>query len=165
MNEMRVCMESLFPIDDEIRSHWFTLPIDEEEFEQTLGVSTDSEDYRITEAELPFADEIKEDMMVGKLNDMYRTFESLPADLKEDYGELMCHFSSLDELHQHRYDIIHYAGCISMIDVAKFMLSENSAFQSLSEDCVRYFDFEAYGQFLEDNGNFLETDHGIYELP
>lgn len=36
---------------------------------------------------------------------------------------------------------------------------------SLSENVTRYFDFEAYGQYLDDNGRFVETDHGIYELP
>lgn len=30
---------------------------------------------------------------------------------------------------------------------------------------TRYFDYEAYGQYLDDNGRFVETDHGIYELP
>lgn len=28
-----------------------------------------------------------------------------------------------------------------------------------------YFNFEAYGEYLDDNGTFVETDHGIYELP
>ena len=30
---------------------------------------------------------------------------------------------------------------------------------------TRYFDYDAYGQYLDDNGKFIETDHGIYELP
>ena len=38
-------------------------------------------------------------------------------------------------------------------------------FTSLSESVTRYFDYEAYGQYLDDNGRFVETDHGIYELP
>ena len=38
-------------------------------------------------------------------------------------------------------------------------------FTSLSENVTRYFDYEAYGQYLDDNGRFVETDHGIYELP
>lgn len=35
---------------------WFELPINEYEFMGKLGVETDSDDYRITEKELPFAD-------------------------------------------------------------------------------------------------------------
>ena len=88
---------------------WFTFPIDEEEFEERIGVPIDSEDYRITEMELPFADEVGEDTTIEKLNDLYHTFESLPLDLQEDYGELTCYFTSLDELHQHRHDVIHYS--------------------------------------------------------
>jgi len=108
MQELRVLLETKQTINDEIRSAWFALPIDEEELRERLGVDAESEDYRILEKELPFADDVGEDTTIERLNDMYRTFESLPADLKEDYDELMCYFSSLDELHQHRNDIIHY---------------------------------------------------------
>ena len=61
MNEMRVCIESLPTVSEEIRSAWFTLPIDADVFEERLQVSMDSEDYRIIEKELPFANEVKED--------------------------------------------------------------------------------------------------------
>ncbi|HBG7073027.1 antirestriction protein [Clostridioides difficile] len=114
---------------------------------------------------MPFADDVGEDTAVERLNDLYSMYEDLPSELQDEYGELMCHFSSLDELHQQRYDITHYPDCISMTDIARRYLAENPAFNTLSEDCVRYFDFEAYGQYLDDNGTFVETDHGIYELP
>lgn len=111
MNEMRVCIESRLPTSEEACSAWFTFPVDEEEFEERIGVPIDSEDYRITEMELPFADEVGEDTTIEKLNDLYHIFESLPHDLQEDYGELTCYFTSLDELHQHRHDVIHYSWC------------------------------------------------------
>ena len=107
-DEMRVRIESTRPADGELRFAWFTLPVYEEELEGMLGVDAESEDYRIVEKELPFSDEVGEDTTLERLNDLYSTFQSLPADLKEDYGELMCHFTSLDELHQHRNDLIHY---------------------------------------------------------
>lgn len=75
MNEMRVCIESRLHTSEEIRSAWFTLPIDEEELEEQIGVPIDSEDYRITEMELSFADEVGEDTTIEKLNDLYHTFE------------------------------------------------------------------------------------------
>ena len=165
MNEMRVCIESRLHTSEEIRSAWFTLPIDEEELEEQIGVPIDSEDYRITELELPFADEVGEDTTIEKLNDLYHIFESLPLDLQEDYGELMCYFTSLDELHQYRYDVIHYSWCKNMADVARHLLDNDPAFSAVEERLTRYFDYEAYGQYLDDNGNFIETDHGIYELP
>ena len=61
------------------------------------------------------------DTTIEKLNDLYHTFESLPLDLQEDYGELMCYFTSLDELHQHRHDVIHYSWCKNMADVARHL--------------------------------------------
>ncbi|WP_270757520.1 antirestriction protein ArdA [Longicatena caecimuris] len=165
MQELRVLLETTQPINDEIRSAWFALPIDKEELQERLGVDIESEDYRILEKELPFADDVGEDTTIERLNDMYRTFESLPADFREDYEDLMCHFSSLDELHQHRNDIIHYSWCKNMPDVAHRVLDNDPAFSSVEERITRYFDFEAYGQYLDDNGRFLETEHGIYEIP
>ncbi len=108
---------------------------------------------------------MQEDTTVEKLNDLYPTYENLPSDLKEDYGELMCYFTDLDELHRYRNDIIHYSWCKNMTDVARHILNNDPDFTSLSESVTRYFDFEAYGQYLDDNGRFVETDHGIYELP
>ena len=142
MNEMRVCIESRLPTSEEACSAWFTFPIDEEEFEERIG----------------------EDTTIEKLNDLYHTFESLPLDLQEDYGELTCYFTSLDELHQHRHDVIHYSWCKNMADVARYLLDNDPAFSAIEERLTRYFDYEAYGQYLDDNGNFIETDHGIYEL-
>lgn len=165
MNELRVLIEAKQPADRERRSAWFTLPIDEEELEEALGIEADSDDYRIIEKDVPFADDVGEDTAVERLNDLYSMYEDLPSELQDEYGELMCHFSSLDELYQQRHDITHYPDCISMTDIARRYLAENPAFSTLSEDCVRYFDFEAYGEYLDDNGTFVETDHGIYELP
>ena len=162
--EMRVRIESTKPLDGELRSAWFTLPVYEEELEEMLGIDADSEDYRIIEKELPFADEVNEETTLERLNDLYSTFQSLPADLKEDYGELMCYFTSLDELHQHRNDLIHYSWCKNMTDVAKHLVENGTAFSGADERLIRYFDFEAYGQYLDDNGTFLETEHGIYEV-
>ena len=78
MNEMRVCIESLPTVSEEIRSAWFTLPIDADVFVERLQVSMDSEDYRIIEKELPFADEVKEDTIAGHLNNLYTLFAELP---------------------------------------------------------------------------------------
>ena len=51
-----------------------------------------------------------------------------------------------------------------MTDIARHILNNDPDFSSLSENVTCYFDFEAYGQYLDDNGRFVETDHGIYEL-
>ena len=134
MEELRVLIEATIPKNGEFPSAWFDLPIDETEFEELLGVEADSEDYRIVEMELPFADDVSEATTVDTLNDLYRMYENLPAEIREELPAFMAYYSNL-------------------------------AFHSLSEDCVRYFDFEAYGQSLDENGRFIETDHGIFEIP
>ena len=161
---MRVRLEAREPRSGEIRALWFSLPVNEGELEEKLGIDS-ADGYFIVDKELPFADEVQEDTTVEKLNDLYYTYENLPSDLKEDYTELMCYFSDLDELHRYRNDIIHYSWCKNMTDVARHILNNDPDFTSLSESVTRYFDYEAYGQYLDDNGRFVETDHGIYELP
>ena len=166
MEELRVLIEANKPIiDGECASAWFTLPIDETEFEEILWVEADSNDYRIVEKELPFADDVTESTSIDTLNDLYAMYENLPAEIREELPAFMVYYSNLDELHNYRHDIIHYANCNTMTDVARHMLAENPAFSRLSEECVRYFDFEAYGQSLDNEGRFIETDHGIFGIP
>ena len=52
-----------------------------------------------------------------------------------------------------------------MQQIGQIILTFIPAYNALSETIIRYFDFEGYGQYLDDNGKFVETDHGIYELP
>lgn len=164
MNEMRVRIEAKEPRSGEIRAVWFSLPILEDELEEKLGIDL-ADGYFIVDKALPFADEVTEDTSVEHLNEMAYQYEALPADIREDYAELMCYFTSLDELFRMRNDITHYADCRNMTAVAEKVLSQTPAYTSLPESAVKYFDFEAYGQYLDDNGRFVETDHGIYELP
>ena len=90
MNELRVCIESTQATNEELLSAWFTLPIDEEEFLEKLGIDAESENYRIVDKALPFSDDVREDTSVERLNDLYSTYASLPADLTEDCAELLC---------------------------------------------------------------------------
>ena len=165
MEEMRVQIEAREPTDGEIRAFWFTLPIDTEQVEELLGIDVDTDYYYITGKELPFADEVQEDTTIEKLDDLYHTYESLPSDLKEDYiwrhGREDAERYAADNAEQEAAWI---AGEI-VTDVARHILNNDPDFTSLSENVTRYFDYEAYGQYLDDNGRFVETDHGIYELP
>ena len=48
----------------------------------------------------------------------------------------------------------------------KAKADERPTFKHLSEDCQEYyFDFEAYASHLQEHGEFLVTEHGIFELP
>ena len=127
LEELRVLIEATIPKNGEFPSAWFDLPIDETEFEELLGVEADSEDYRIVEMELPFADDVSEATTVDTLNDLYRMYENLPAEIREELPAFMAYYSNLDELHNYRHDIIHYANCNSMTDVARHVLADDPA--------------------------------------
>ena len=81
MYELRVQIEAVPTVEGDILSAWFTLPIDEEEFLEKLGIDAESENYRIVDKALPFSDDVREDTSVERLNDLYSTYASLPAEL------------------------------------------------------------------------------------
>lgn len=164
MEELRVLIEAKEPVDGEIRSSWFDLPIDEAEVLDKLGVEVASNDYFIIEKRLPFGDEVEENTSIEGLNELYSMYVDLPVGIREEYSVFLERYSSLAELYNYRNSILHYEGCKYMIDVARYKLSHDPAFTSLSDKCIRYFDFEAYGQYLSDNGRYLETQHGIFEI-
>ena len=58
MQETRVLVETKGTTGEETTSCWFDLPIDVAEFEEKLGVGAESQDYRIIEKVLPYADEV-----------------------------------------------------------------------------------------------------------
>ena len=72
MQEARVQVETKEPISGEIRACWFDLPIDTALFEEVLGIDAENDSYYITDKELPFADEVREDTTILELND-YQT--------------------------------------------------------------------------------------------
>lgn len=165
MEELRVLIETTRPINSELRSAWFDLPIDEAELEETLGIEADSDDYHIIEKELPFADEVDENTPIERLNELALMYQNMPVELRNSYASFSEYYSDFDEFYNYRNSIIHYTGCDTMIDVARHVLSQNPAFASLSEDGLRYFDYEAYAQSLEENRRFVKTAYGIFEIP
>ena len=135
MQEARVQVETQEPINREIRAYWFTLPIDIALFEEVLGIDADSDYYYITDKELPFADEVREDTTILELNELYEMYRELPDGIREEYKEFLIYFESLEELYNYRKVIISYPDCRSMIDVARQKARTDPAFRDLSEDC------------------------------
>ena len=166
MQELRVQIEAVQTAEGDILSAWFTLPIDEEIFSERLGVDAESNDYRITEKVLPYADEVHEHTSVYQLNELDFMYRQLSSDMQEEYVSLLTVFENLEALYICRNVITVYPNCKSMIDVAKQKLMNDPTFKHLSEDCqAYYFDFEAYASHLQEHGKFLVTEHGIFELP
>ena len=74
---------------EETISYWFDLPIDVAEFEEKLGIGAESQDYRIIEKVLPFADEIHEHTSVYQLNELDFMYRQLSSDMQEEYTALL----------------------------------------------------------------------------
>ena len=166
MHEKRVLVETKRKTDGETTSYWLDLPIDVAEFEEKLGVGAESQDYRIIEKVLPFADEVHEHTSVYQLNELDFMYCQLPSSMQEEYVALRTVYENLEALYICRNVITVYHDCKSMIDVVKQKLMNDPTFKHLSEDCQEYyFDFEAYAQHLLENKRFLVTEHGIFELP
>lgn len=166
MQEARVQVETKEPIRGEIHACWFDLPIETELFEEVLGIDAESDHYYITDKELPFADEVREDTTVAELNKLYEMYQRLPYGIREEYKAFLAYYENLEELYNYRNVILSYPDCKSMIEVARRKLANDPVFKHLSEDCQEYyFDFEAYASQLEENGRFIQTEHGIFEIP
>lgn len=166
MQEARVQVETKEPISGEIRACWFDLPIDTALFEEVLGIDAENDNYYITDKELPFADEVREDTTVTELNDLHEMYQRLPDGIREEYKAFLVYYENLEELYNYRNSILSYPDCKSMIDVARQKAKTDIIFQQLCEECREYyFDYEAYATFLEEYGRFIQTEHGIFEIP
>lgn len=165
MKESKVLIETQAGTGGKRLSLWFDLPIDPEEFEEKLGIRADSEDYRIIEKAVPFADEVHEQTNVYQLNELDFMYRRLSSDMQEEYTALLTVYENLEALYICRNEMTLYPNCKSMIDVARQKLMNDPTFHHLSDECqTYYFDYEAYASHLQEHGKFLVTEHGIFEL-
>lgn len=92
-------METRGTTGKETTSYWFDLPIDVAEFEEKLGVGAESQDYRIIEKVLPFADEVHEHTSVYQLNELDFMYRQLSSDMQEEYTALLTVYENLEALY------------------------------------------------------------------
>lgn len=99
MQELKVLIETQVSTGGERLSFWFDLPIDLAEFEAKLDIRADSEDYRIIEKEVPFADEVHEQTNVYQLNELAFMYRRLPVNIQEAYITLLPMYERLEALY------------------------------------------------------------------
>ena len=85
--------------------------------------------------------------------------------IQDELSELLCCFSSLEELCEHADDIIHYPDCSDMTDVAYYFIDECQSLGEIPDRIRSYIDYEAYGRDLDLEGRFVVTNHGVFECP
>ena len=74
------------------------------------------------------------------------------------------YYGSLEELVEHKDDIILYSDCETMIDVAYYLIDEEQALGEIPSHLQNYIDYEAYGRDLDIEGTFIATNVGICEV-
>ena len=73
-------------------------------------------------------------------------------------------YTSIEELVEHKDDIILYSGCETMTDVAYYLIDEVQALGEIPSHLQNYIDYEAYGRDLDIEGIFIATNAGICEV-
>ena len=101
---------------------------------------------------------------VAKLNRIYEQLEELPDYLLDDLDSFISCYGSLEELVEHKDDIILYSGCETMTDLAYYLIDEEQILGEIPSSLQNYIDYEAYGRDLDIEGTFIATNAGICEV-
>ncbi|EOZ5987589.1 antirestriction protein ArdA [Enterococcus faecium] len=162
--EMQVYISNLGKYNEgELVGAWFQPPISFDEVKEKIGLNEQYEEYAIHDYELPFEiDEYTPISEINRLCALVETIEETPIykDLHEIQGMW---FSSLEELIEHKDDIIYYSDCDSMEDVAAYYIEETGQLGEIPSNLQNYIDYQALGRDMEIEGNFLVTSHGVFE--
>lgn len=162
--EMQVYIANLGKYNEgELVGAWFTPPIDIEDMKEKIGLNGEYEEYAVHDYELPF--EIDEYTPISEINRLCAMVQELEGSpIYHELSEIQSYwFDSLEELLEHKDDIICYADCEDMADVARYFVEETGAPGEVPAHLQNYIDYEAFGRDLEINGNFLVTSHGVFE--
>ena len=163
MEEMRVYIANLGKYNEgELVGDWFTPPVDFDEMAERIGLNDRYEEYAIHDYELPF--EIDEYTPIEEVNRLCEMVEELDYPLNEVIDDLLCHFCSVEELYDHKDDIIQYP-CDNMVDVAYHLIDECGVLGEIPDRLRNYIDYEAFARDIDLEGCFIETRYGVFECP
>ena len=101
---------------------------------------------------------------ISELNRIYEQLEELPDYLLDDLDSFVSYYGSLEELVEHKDDIILYSGCETMTDLAYYLIDEEQSLGEILSSLQNYIDYEAYGRDLDIEGTFIATNAGIFEV-
>ena len=160
IDDMQVYIANLGKYNEgELVGDWFSFPLDEEVIAERIGLNAEYEEYAIHDTD-NFPMEISEYISIEELNRIYEQLEELPDYLLDDLDSFVSYYGSLEELVEHKDDIILYSGCETMTDLAYYLIDEEQVLGEIPSSLQNYIDYEAYGRdvALEENGTF--TDQG-----
>lgn len=143
---------------------WFTLPLDESEVAERIGLNKYYEEYAIHATE-NFPCEVKEYTSITELNRIYEMVEELPDYITDALDEFISHYGSLEEVVEHQDEVCYYPDCENMTDVAYYYIDELQALGDIPSSLQNYIDYKAYGRDLSFGGTFISTSKGMCEIP
>ena len=121
---------------------------------ERIGLNAEYEEYAIHDTD-NFPMEISEYTSIEELNRIYEQLEELPDYLLDDLDSFVSYYGSLEELVEHKDDIILYSGCETMTDLAYYLIDEEQALGEIPSSLQNYIDYEAYGRDLDIEGTFI----------
>lgn len=163
MEEMRVYIANLGKYNEgELIGNWFTPPVDYDEMAERIGLNDQYEEYAIHDYELPF--DIERYTSIEEINIKCAMVAELEYTLCEVVGDLLCRFCNVEELCEHKDDIIQYP-CDNIVDVAYHLIDECGFLGEIPDRLSNYIDYEAFARDIDLEGCFIETRYGVFECP
>lgn len=151
--------------EGELVGKWVELPISEDDIQEELDeVLGDDEEYFITDWEAPKGFDIGEYSNIYILNKEAEEYDYILE--KKFFGNEDALELALSEYDNNisRYesaDVYIFNG--DMSDVAEEYISTYPT-QDIPDIFFDYFDYEAYGKYLEESGNFVIGDDFVVEI-
>lgn len=162
--DMQVYISNLGRYNEgELVGAWFQPPIDMEDVKEKIDLNEHYEEYAIHDYELPF--EINEYTPISEINRLCALVEEIEdTPIYKELREIQeMWFSSLEDVIEHKDDIICHSDCDSMKDVAAYYVEETGQLGEVPTNLQNYIDYQALGRDMEIEGNFLITSNGIFE--
>ena len=132
IDDMQVYIANLGKYNEgELVGDWFSFPLDEEVIAERIGLNAEYEEYAIHDTD-NFPMEISEYTSIEELNRIYEQLEELPDYLLDDLDSFVSYYGSLEELVEHKDDIILYSGCETMTDLAYYLIDEERSDENSS---------------------------------
>lgn len=147
---------------------WVDLPMDEDELTEIIEnvkreadceevmISDFEGDWNISEYDNIFDLNEKAEL----LDDLSEYERELVQTIIHEHGDSL--EEAVDRVQEGNYRI--YSNCYSMSDVAREYLEEVGDLDLIPEFLRDYFDFEAYGEMLDNNGYFYDLGDSFLEI-
>ncbi|MGX7420459.1 antirestriction protein ArdA [Carnobacterium gallinarum] len=164
MTEMQVYIANLGKYNEgELVGGWFSPPVDFEVVSEQIGLNEEYEEYAIHDYELPFT--IDEYTPIDEVNRLCElVFELEGTDIYDELSEIQSYwFNDIEDLIEHKDDIMCYSDCDSMEDVARYYVEETGSLGEIPNHLQNYIDYQALGRDIEIEGSYLITSHGVFE--